>query len=273
MKDEIKKWAVWLVDKLKLGGIRFDAVKHFSEDFLIELIKHLTENCNDDLFFVGIPSEISVVNSGEFWKDDLETMLVYLSRMPRQFALFDCPLVYNFSQASKTESADLRKIFDGTLVGNEAVNAVTLVQNHDTQPGQALAAPVEDFFKPLAYAMILLRLSGYPAVFYGDLYGISGPDGFKEPSCGGQLGDLILARKLYAYGREDSYFDYSTCVGWVRLGTWDRRFGCAVVLSNAGPGEKRMFVGEMHKGEVWTDVVWFPTAIFVDNSLSGATGK
>ena len=62
MKDEIKKWAVWLVDKLKLGGIRFDAVKHFSEDFLIELIKHLTENCNDDLFFVGIPSEISVVN-------------------------------------------------------------------------------------------------------------------------------------------------------------------------------------------------------------------
>jgi alpha-amylase len=176
--------------------------------------------------------------------------------MPRQFSLFDCPLVYNFSHASKTESADLRKIFDGTLVQSKPINAVTLVQNHDTQPGQALQAPVEDFFKPLAYALILLRLEGYPAIFYGDLYGISGPDGFKGPSCGDQLGDLILARKLYAYGEEDSYFDFPTCLGWVRRGTWDRKDGCAVVLSNAGPGEKRMFVGELHKGEIWTDVVW-----------------
>jgi alpha-amylase len=26
-------------------------------------------------------------------------------------------------------------------------------------------------------------------------------------------------------------------------------------MSNAGPGEKRMHVGEMHSGEVWTDVL------------------
>jgi alpha-amylase len=197
-----------------------------------------------------------MANIGEFWKDDLGTMLSYLSRMPRQFALFDCPLVYNFSQASETESADLRRIFDNTLVASEAVNAVTLVQNHDTQPGQALATPIQDFFKPLAYALILLRLEGYPTIFYGDLYGISGPDGFKGPSCGGQLGDLILARKLYAYGEEDSYFDFPTCIGWVRRGTWDRKFGCAVVLSNAGAGYKRMYVGDLHKGEIWTDVVY-----------------
>lgn len=152
-------------------------------------------------------------------------------------------------------SADLRKIFDGTLVQAEPVNAVTLVMNHDTQPGQALAAPVEDFFKPLAYALILLRSEGYPVVFYGDLYGMSGPDGFTGPSCGGQLGDLVLARKLYAYGEENSYFDYQTCIGWVRRGTWDRKDGCAVVLSNAGPGWKRMYVGELHHGEIWTDVV------------------
>ena len=192
---------------------------------------------------------------GEFWKDDLQTMIKYLSRVPRQFSLFDCPLVYNFGQASKTKSADLTKIFDNTLVGARPVNAVTLVQNHDTQPGQALEVPIEDFFKPLAYALILLRLGGYPSVFYGDLYGLSGPNGFKDPVCGGQLGNFILARKLYAYGEEESYFDFPTCIGWVRRGTWDRKDGCAVVLSNSGPGEKRMFVGESHKGETWTDVV------------------
>ena len=151
--------------------------------------------------------------------------------------------------------ADLRHIFDGTLVATEDVNAVTLVQNHDSQPGQALSAPIEDFFNPLAYAFILLREKGYPAVFYGHLYGISGPGDFQGPICGGQLGDFILARKLYAYGEEDKYFDYPTCVGWVRRGTWDRKDGCAVVLSNAGPGWKRMYVGDLHKGEVWTDVV------------------
>jgi len=26
-------------------------------------------------------------------------------------------------------------------------------------------------------------------------------------------------------------------------------------MSNAGPGEKRMHVGEMHRGEKWTDVL------------------
>ena len=47
-------------------------------------------------------------------------------------------------------------------------HAVTLVANHDTQPLQALEAPVEPWFKPLAYALILLRENGVPSVFYPD---------------------------------------------------------------------------------------------------------
>jgi hypothetical protein len=54
VKDEIKKWAVWLCSQLHLGGIRFDAVKHFSEDFLIELVEHLTIKVHENLFFVGM---------------------------------------------------------------------------------------------------------------------------------------------------------------------------------------------------------------------------
>jgi alpha-amylase len=126
--------------------------------------------------------------------------------------------------------------------------------NHDTQPYQALEAPIADFFKPLAYALILLRFDGYPCLFYGDLYGIKGEHPFP-PSCGGTLPSLALARKLYAYGVQQDYFDFPTCIGWVRYGTWDRPFGCAVVMSNAGPGEKKMHVGEIHVGEKWTDVL------------------
>ncbi|CRK28813.1 hypothetical protein BN1708_004794 [Verticillium longisporum] len=126
--------------------------------------------------------------------------------------------------------------------------------NHDTQPYQALEAPIEGWFKPLAHAFILLRSEGYPCVWYGDLYGIKGEHPFP-PSCGGIVPRLTLARKLYAYGKQADYWDFATCVGWVRYGTWDRPAGCAVVLSNAGAGEKRMHVGEVHAGEVWTDVL------------------
>lgn len=130
----------------------------------------------------------------------------------------------------------------------------TLVMNHDTQPYQALEAPIEGWFKPLAYTLILLRGEGYPCIWYGDLYGIKGEHPFP-PSCGGALPKLALARKLYAYGKQADYFDYATCLGWVRYGTWDKRYGCAVVMSNAESGEKRMHVGEQHAGEVWTDVL------------------
>ena len=54
--------------------------------------------------------------------------------------------------------------------------AVTFVDNHDSQPGQALASWVADWFKPLAYALILLRRDGYPCVFYGDYFGNEDPE-------------------------------------------------------------------------------------------------
>ena len=258
VQADVLNWGVWLGKQLNIKGIRFDAVKHFSEDFLHKFITSMDEEHGEGWFFVG-----------EFWKDSRDDMARYLQRMNYKFSLFDAPLVYNFSQLSKTEDADLRTVFDNTLVKIEPVNAVTLVMNHDTQPYQALEAPVEGFFKPLAYALILLRYDGYPCLFYGDLYGID-PRGVKQsfpPSCEGALPDLSLARKLYAYGLQKDYFDYPTCIGWVRYGTWDRRFGCAVVMSNAGPGEKRMHVGEMHAGEVWTDILgWEKSEIIIEHN-------
>jgi len=184
-------------------------------------------------------------------------MTAYLDRINRPFSLMDVELVDRLSAASRTEEADLSSLLSGTLVDTRPMNAVTFVENHDTQDGQALGPPVLPWFKPLAYALVLLRREGYPCVFYGDVYGISGPGAqyTTGPTCGGQLGDFILARKLYAYGEEVSYFDFRTCVGWVRQGTWDYRDGCAVVMSNAGAGWKRMNVGTLHRGEVWTDVL------------------
>lgn len=185
--------------------------------------------------------------------------------MHHQLSLFDTELVYNFRDASWQPDYDLRKIFDGTLVQSKPINACTLVSNHDTQKGQALEVDINGWFKPLAYALILLRISGYPCVFWGDLVGTARPGQGEGPSCGGQLPDLILARSLYAYGVQEDYFDYATCIGFVRRGTWDRE-GCAVVMSDAGDGYKDMLVGVEHKGETWTDVLgWNQARVVIDD--------
>ncbi|KAI9875066.1 MAG: hypothetical protein M1823_007553, partial [Watsoniomyces obsoletus] len=177
--------------------------------------------------------------------------------MSHKFNLFDAPLVSNFHRISTSERADLRSVFDGSLVHAEPYNAVTLVMNHDTQPSQALALSVAEWFVPIAYALILLRDAGYPCLFYGDLYGIKGgvENDWRGPSCSGKLPDLTLARKLYAYGEQNDYFNHPNLIGWVRRGTWDYPAGCAVVLSNAEQGELRMYVGELHAGQKWSDVL------------------
>lgn len=126
--------------------------------------------------------------------------------------------------------------------------------NHDTQPGQTCETPIAPFFKPLAYAMILLRNEGLPCVFYGDLYGMLG-DNPEPPACNGRLPTLINARKLFAYGEQIDYMDSPTSIGWVRSGTWDRPDGCAVLMSVWEAERKTMFVGLDKAGQTWCDVL------------------
>lgn len=58
---------------------------------------------------------------------------------------------YNFKEISDAgENGDLRKVFDGTIVQSRPMDAVTLVDNHDTQPTQALESWIDPTFKPLA---------------------------------------------------------------------------------------------------------------------------
>lgn len=202
--------------------------------------------------------------NSEFWSGDRQIMLDWLEKLDHVFSLYDSPLLNNFARISTTEDADLREVFDESLVQAEPVNAVTVVTNHDTQPGQTMETKIEGFFQPLAYSLILLRAEGYPCPFYGDLYGLYEPHE-TPPSCGGKLADLILARKLYAYGDQEDYWDDPNCIGFVRRGTWDKPAGLACVMSNKGPGQIKMAVGKEHTGEKWTDVLgWEENEVEID---------
>lgn len=258
VQEDVKNWGPWITKEVGLSGFRLDAVQHFSERFTSEWIDNLREQCGNDMFLVG-----------EFWTGDVKVMQEWLAKLDHKFSLYDAPLLNNFARLSKTPDADLRKVFDNTLVANEPVNAVTVVTNHDTQPGQTMETPIEGFFMPLAYSLILLRKQGYPCPFFGDLYGLREPHK-TDPSCGGKLADLILARTLYAYGDQEDYWDNPNCIGWVRRGTWDRPAGVACVMSNSGPGEIKMAVGKEHTGEKWTDVLgWEQGEVEIDGEGYG----
>jgi alpha-amylase len=140
------------------------------------------------------------------------------------------------------------------------------VENHDTQPLQALEAPVEPWFKPLAYALILLREQGYPCLFYPDLYGASYWDKGKDGNdyeiflnAVQELPALLHARRMYAYGEQKDYFDHGNCIGWTRSGDQDHE-GCAVLLSNGDAGHKQMNVGPRYAGRLFVDLLGKSTA-------------
>ena len=174
--------------------------------------------------------------------------------------LFDAPLQMHFHEASRQgRDYDMSQIFTGTLVEADPFHAVTLVANHDTQPLQALEAPVEAWFKPLAYALILLRENGVPSVFYPDLFGASyedtGRDGHSyqiEMPVIAQLHALIDARQRFAHGVQTLFFDHPNCIAFSRSGT-DEMPGCVVVLSNGDDGEKTLTLGENYGNKRWKD--------------------
>lgn len=129
--------------------------------------------------------------------------------------------------------------------------------------------PIHPKFTSLAYALILFREAGYPCVFYGDMYGTSEPF-VSAPTCDGKLGNLILARKLYAYGEQQDYFQDPDCIGWVRRGIPDasgcQAAGMAVVMNWVGDHKKKSHDDQ----DILQNILQKPRWM---RRLSGLTGK
>ena len=245
VRGELNYWGEWMLDEIGADGFRLDAIKHINGDFFNAWLDHLEAHTGRDLFCVG-----------EYWTYDFGTLSWYIGNAGGRLNLFDAPLHHNFHKASKAGGHyDMRRLFDGTLMQELPLFAVTLVENHDTQPLQALESIVEAWFKPLAYAIILLREQGYPCVFYADYYGAhytdQAPDGnvyeIWMDSHRWILDRLLFARKNFAYGPQYDYLDHFNTIGWTRLGTEHHPYALAVILSDGPSGSKWMEVGKRHK--------------------------
>jgi alpha-amylase len=242
VRGEITYWAKWYLDTTAVDGFRLDAIKHIAGWFFPEWLDTLEKYAGRDLFVVG-----------EYWSPDINALQWYINIVGGRMSVFDVPLHYNFHYASKAGgNYDMRRILGGTLMQQSPTNAVTFVENHDSQPLQALESVVDPWFKPLAYALILLRSEGYPCIFYADYYGAEyddwGRDGQKYhivmPSHRSILDKLLYARQHYAYGPQYDYFDHWNRVGWTRLGNEQHPKAMAVLMSDGPGGSKWMEVGQ-----------------------------
>jgi alpha-amylase len=69
------------------------------------------------------------------------------------------------------------------------------------------------------------------------------------------LEQLIRVRALLAVGTQRDFFDDAHLVGWTREGAESLPgSGCAVGITNAGAGEKRMDMGRPNAGKKFTAV-------------------
>ncbi|GAC1417096.1 MAG: alpha-amylase [Flavisolibacter sp.] len=254
VREELKRWGEWYYDQTGFDGMRLDAVKHISPKFYNEWLGHMRAVTGKNLFAVG-----------EYWAPgNLPLLLKYIEATEGKMSIFDASLHHSFHLASQSRNNfDLTTILKDSLVSVDPTLAVTVVDNHDTQPLQSLEAPVEPWFKPLAYALILLRQEGYPCIFYPDLYGAEytdkGRDGkdYHIVLMGVEkLPEMIKIRNHYAYGPQRDYFDHANCIGWIREGIEEKeKSGCAVVLSNGDKGNKNMEMGLQHKGKTFKDAL------------------
>ena len=234
VRGEVFYWGDWFLKTTGVDGLRLDACKHIRGEFFPDWLGTLRGNFKRELFAVG-----------EYWSEDVGELHGFISETGGSYSLFDVPLHYRLRQASVSGSSyDMRTILDGTLMKEQPSLAVTFVDNHDTQPCQSLESWVEPWFKPLAYALILLRGEGYPCVFYGDYY--PQPPYFDQSrqvtlySHRFLIDKFLAARRDYGFGDQHDYFDHPNTIGWLRTGDAGHPGVMAVVMTNGSDGDKWM---------------------------------
>jgi alpha-amylase len=113
VRRDLFNWVEWLGSQLKLGGLRMDAIKHYSALFLHDLVGHIDKTVGRDWLIVG-----------EYWRADAKVLSAYIEYMNNRVSLFDVPLVESFSKISRGIEPDMLRVFDTSLATIKPANAV-----------------------------------------------------------------------------------------------------------------------------------------------------
>lgn len=249
VREEFRRWSEWMVETIGFDGFRIDAAKHIRASLFNDWLDALRARFPDRTLYTV----------GEYFDEELDELRSYLDATDNRMSLFDFPLYFNFLSASESSgNFNMRNFLSNSLSMDRPDQAATFVDNHDTFREET----VQEWFRPLCYATILLRQQGYPCVFYADY--------FPPPGRGGHrviLDRLLAVRRDHAYGEQRDYFDHENLVGWTRLGDADHPRAIAVIMSDGPGGTKPMFVAR--SGATFRDA----TGAIGDVVTTGADGN
>jgi alpha-amylase len=266
VREEMKYWGKWFVKEFELDGFRLDAVKHISTGYIQEWLGHVRWKTGKELFAVA-----EYMSGDTFFLHEYLTVVTNRGEYPQQVSLFDFPLFFKFRDASQRgESYDLRSLAEGTLMAEQPALAVTFVENHDYEFGRDFRSHVETWFKPLAYAFILLRSNGFPCIFFPDYYGSANLPGHQGYKAGKEyLALLIKLRKQFGFG-EERYYAATNVAGWIRMGFVEGAKGAMAVVINTG--YNKVLSVDMDTGRVnkafyhLATIKWFDNRFLIVNS-------
>ncbi|HDZ58432.1 MAG TPA: T9SS type A sorting domain-containing protein, partial [Ignavibacteriales bacterium] len=206
-KSKLFAWSEWLWSNVGIRGLRMDAVKHFTYEFVGDLLDDLHSKGMDPGLVVGefYDSNTALLKG---WIDNVYTYMDAATQSAIQPRVFDFALRSALKTASEF-GGDARDIFTASMVdaaGANGFNVVTFVNNHDFRDsGQPI-----DKDPILAYAYILTNNQvGLPTVYYPDYYPVSG---FSYGNLKSKIDSLIDIHKNYIFGAtsRDYLSRYST---------------------------------------------------------------
>lgn len=173
LQDTLIEWTKWLINDVGIDGLRMDAVKHFTPDFVSKLMNSLSDDGVNLSMAVGewFDSNAGILNG---WVNDVNAGVTG----NKKAQVFDFAMRDVLRTACDFNSSgwDVRNIFQSGIVngvGGSAFNTVTFVNNHDFRgPGEPIQKD-----PMLAYAYILTNNSiGLPTVFYPDVFPVTPPN-------------------------------------------------------------------------------------------------
>jgi galactose oxidase len=190
----------WLTRAIDAQGYRLDDVKGLSTDFVLP--------------FLNSKSMAGKFAVGEFFDGNrllVNQWIFNPNGMKGRPSAFDFPLKFLLtSMCNNPGRFNMADLDHAGLVGISPLNAVTFVENHDTdlQPSQKIVIN-----KMMAYAYILTS-EGYPCIFYKDYS--------TDPGCFGlrpQIDNLIWIHEVLASGATEQRWKDFNVFSYERTGS------------------------------------------------------
>jgi len=172
-KEKLIDWTKWNWDDVGMRGLRMDAIKHFTPEFVGDMLDSLHVHGMDPGLVVG---EWYGTNTGELagWVNSVLGYMEPATQAAIYPRIFDFSLRENLRQACDAAGFDARNVFQGSIVdaaGLSGFNVVTFLNNHDFRDGSGFASLIHN--DPiLGYVYLFTNNKvGLPCVFYPDYYG------------------------------------------------------------------------------------------------------